>query len=140
MANNLAPPTYAQMYAKDTSSVLPIWHKWFNTVGTTQQTLVTTQTTVNNSLPAAMPAAIPTVASGTTIAVTTPVVFVSGTTTIQTITPPTGVGNSYQTTIIPTGAFVTGLLGNIALASTAVPNKALIMTYAPATSKWYPSY
>jgi hypothetical protein len=53
----------------------------------------------------------------------------------------TAVGNSGgQITLIPTGAWTTSTSGNIALASTAVVNKALIMTYDHNTAKWYPSY
>ena len=85
--------------------------------------------------------AAPTVASDTTIAPTTSIVFVSGTTTIETITPPAPIDTrGGSITIIPTGIFVTGVTGNIALASTSVVSKALIMTYDPTTTKWYPSY
>jgi len=86
-------------------------------------------------------AAAPTIASATTIAPTTAFAFVSGTTAIATITPPVQVSSSGgQITLIPTGVFTTTTGGNIALASTAVVNKALIMTYDSGTSKWYPSY
>ena len=85
--------------------------------------------------------AAPTVASATTIAPTTAVVLVSGTTTIETITAPAPIATLGGTiTIIPTGVFVTGVTGNIALASTSVVSKALHMTYDPTTTKWYPSY
>jgi len=85
--------------------------------------------------------AAPTVASGTTIAPSTYIVFVSGITTVQTITPPAPIATQGGAiTIIPTGVFVTGLTGNIALASTTIVNKALIMTYDVTTTKWYPSY
>lgn len=87
--------------------------------------------------------AAPTIASATTIAPVNPIVFVSGTTQIATITPPTGFtgGSGGQITIIPTGLFTTTITGgNIALASTAVVSRALIMTYDSATTKWYPSY
>jgi len=87
---------------------------------------------------------IPTVASGTTIAAptSTDIFFVSGTTAIATITIPTGWGSTGQgqITIIPTGLWTTTTGGNIAIASTAVVSKALIMTYSQTTSKWYPSY
>ena len=43
-----------------------------------------------------------------------------------------------QITIIPDVAFTTTTAGNIALASTAVVGKAMIMTYDG--TKWYPSY
>ena len=79
----------------------------------------------------------PTIASATTIAPTTSSFFVSGTTAIATITPPAGIN---VITIIPTGAFTTTTAGNIALASTAVVNKILIMLYDATTTKWYPSY
>jgi hypothetical protein len=83
---------------------------------------------------------IPTLASATTIAPSTNILFVSGTNTITTITKPFSSGNSGQITIIPTGIFTTNNTINIALASTAVVSKALIMTYCDITSKWYPSY
>ena len=86
-------------------------------------------------------AAAPTIASATTIAPTTQIVFVSGTTAIATITAPAPISTTGgQITIIPTGLFTTTTAGNIALASTAVVNKALIMTYDSTTAKWYPSY
>ena len=88
--------------------------------------------------------AAPTIASAATISPVNPIVFVSGTTPIVTINPPTGFSTSGgQITIIPTGLFTTtiaGGVGGIALASNAVVNKALIMTYDSVTTKWYPSY
>lgn len=86
-------------------------------------------------------ASAPTIASASTIAPTTQIAFVSGTTSIATITAPSFLsGKGGQITLIPTGLFVTLTSGNIALASTAVVNKALIMTYDSGTGKWYPSY
>ena len=86
-------------------------------------------------------AAAPTIASATTIAPTTQIVFISGTTAIATITAPNPISaGGGQITLIPTGAFTTTTAGNIALASTAVVSKALIMTYDTTTAKWYPSY
>ena len=86
-------------------------------------------------------AAAPTLASAGTITLTEAVSFVSGTTTVSTITVPssfsTGGG---QITLIPTGLWATNTAGNVALATTAVVSKALIMTYDSATGKWYPSY
>jgi hypothetical protein len=82
----------------------------------------------------------PTIASATTIAPTTKRVFISGTTAIATITPPPWLGAGGQIALIPTGIFTTTTAGNIALASTAVVSKALIMVYDPTTNKWYPSY
>ena len=86
-------------------------------------------------------AAAPTLASATTIAPTTQIAFVSGTTAIATITAPSPISlGGGQITLIPTGIFTTTTAGNIALASTAVVGKALIMTYDATTTKWYPSY
>lgn len=83
----------------------------------------------------------PTIASATTIAPTTSILFVSGVTPVVTITAPTPISlTGGQITIIPTGIFTTTIAGNIALASTAVVGKALIMTYNQGTLKWYPSY
>ena len=83
----------------------------------------------------------PTIASATTIAPTKSISFVSGTTAIATITAPVPLSTAGgQITLIPTGAFTTTTSGNIALASTAVVNKALIMTYDAGTAKFYPSY
>lgn len=86
-------------------------------------------------------ATAPTIASASTIAPTKSVTFVSGVTTINTITAPAGIAAAGgQITIIPTGLWSTGTSGNIALATTAVVNKALIMVYDAQTTKWYPSY
>lgn len=83
----------------------------------------------------------PTIASASTIAPTQYITFISGTTAINTITPPSSVSSGGGAIIfIPTGAFTTTTSGNIALASTAVPNKVLVMAYDSATAKWYPSY
>jgi len=83
----------------------------------------------------------PTVASATTIAPTKTITFISGTTAIATITAPSLIASTGgQITLIPTGIFTTTTAGNIALASTAVVSKALIMTYDATTTKWYPSY
>ena len=86
-------------------------------------------------------AAAPTVASATTIAPTKYISFVSGTAAIATITAPAPIASGGgQITLIPTGIFTTTTSGNIALASTAVVSRALIMTYDTTTGKWYPSY
>ena len=97
---------------------------------------------VSGSLDVALSASsAPTIASATTIAPTTRVAFISGTTPIVTITPPATLGSfGNQITLIPTGVFTTTAAGNIAIASTAVVSRALIMTYDATTTKWYPSY
>ena len=86
-------------------------------------------------------AAAPTIASATTIAPTQQIVFVSGTAAIATITPPAPIASGGgQITLIPTGAFTTTTAGNIAIVTTAVVGKALVMTYDTTAAKWYPSY
>ena len=84
--------------------------------------------------------ATPTIVSNTTISPTTSIVFVSGTNAIANIIPSSTFTMGGQLTVIPTGAFTTTTAGNIALASTAVPNKTLLLTYSGTTGKWYPSY
>ena len=84
---------------------------------------------------------VPTIASATTIAPTTSTVFVSGVTTVATITAPAPIATAGgHIRIIPTGIFLTNTAGNIALASTSIVNKTLTMTYDPTTAKFYPSY
>lgn len=78
------------------------------------------------------------IASANTITVTNAIHHVTGTTLIKTINLPQGFSGSI--TLIPDGAFTTDATGNIAIASTAVVGKALILTYDPATTKLYPSY
>jgi len=82
------------------------------------------------------------VASASSISPTTGAFHVSGTAAISTISAPSGCSGTVMCSLIlvPDGAFTTNTSGNIALASTAVVNKALTMTYDPGTSKWYPSY
>ena len=85
--------------------------------------------------------AAPTVASATTIAPVTQIVFISGTAAIARITPPTPISiGGGQITLIPTGAFTTTAANNIAITSTGVVGKALTMYYDATTTKWYPSY
>jgi hypothetical protein len=86
-------------------------------------------------------AAAPTVASAATIAPTKPIVFVSGTAAIDTITAPTPIASGGgRITLIPTGAFTWTTAGNIALSGTAVVSRALDLIYDVTTTKWYPSY
>jgi hypothetical protein len=67
----------------------------------------------------------------------------SSATTISTISAPSLPATGGCVTLIPDAA-MTGLTtstgGNIALGTTAVANKALILCYDPVQSKWYPSY
>lgn len=85
--------------------------------------------------------AAPTIASATTIAPTTQIAFVSGTTAVVNITAPAPISAGGGTIIlIPTGAFTWTAAGNIAVLGTAVVNRALSLTYDVTTTKWYPSY
>ena len=89
----------------------------------------------------AVSAAAPTIASATTIAPTTPIAFVSGTTAVVTITAPSPISaGGGAVVLIPTGAFTWTTAGNIAVAGTAVVSRTLTMTYDASTTKWYPSY
>ena len=85
--------------------------------------------------------AAPTIASATTIAPTALITFISGVVSIATITVPQALlRTGGQITLIPTGIFATTTAVNIALITTSVVSKALIMTYDATTTKWYPSY
>jgi hypothetical protein len=79
------------------------------------------------------------IASAATIAPTSVIHHVTGTTAVVNITVPY-TNFAGQVILIPDGAFTTTNAGNIAIASTAVVSKALIMTYDPVQAKWYPSY
>jgi hypothetical protein len=81
------------------------------------------------------------VASASTIAPIGHVTHVTGTTNVVTVTPPPFCPtNGCQITLIPDGLWSTTNAGNLAIASTGVVSKALILTYDAGTSKWYPSY
>lgn len=112
--------------------------------GATNITLTNNGPTLNGTTTAGIIATAQTagtIASAATIAPTNPITFVSGTTQITTITAPSGIATyGGHIIIIPTGLWTTGTSGNIALATTAVVSRALIMTYDAGTSKWYPSY
>jgi hypothetical protein len=96
---------------------------------------------LNIQRPIATTQVAPTIASASTIAPTSYITFISGTTTINTITPPSPLSiYGGQIVLIPTGLFLTGVAGNIAIATTSVVSKALIMVYDTTTAKWYPSY
>jgi hypothetical protein len=79
------------------------------------------------------------VVSASSITATGRVFHVTGAAAIATLNGPAGY-IAETLTLIPDGAFTTNASGNIAIASTAVVGKAMIMTYDPGTSKWYPSY
>ena len=77
------------------------------------------------------------VASATTITPTAMIFHVTGTTTIATLNVPYASWTG-QLFLIPDGLWSTTTGGNIALGSTAVVNKVLVMTYDG--TFWYPSY
>ena len=96
---------------------------------------------LNIQRPIATTQVAPTIGSAATIAPTTYITFISGTTTINTITAPSPLSTyGGQIVLIPTGLFLTSVTGNIAIATTSVISKALIMIYDTTTAKWYPSY
>ena len=85
---------------------------------------------------------LPTIASANTIAPLSAACYVSGTTTIKTITPTTTMTAQGSGVIIlnPTGLWITDTTGNIALATVAIINRPLTLLYSAAAAKWYPSY
>jgi hypothetical protein len=81
-----------------------------------------------------------TMAAATTIAPTGYLTFLSGTTQVKTITP--ALSGMHMLAFVFTNASpgVTLTTGNIAIATTTVQNKMLLMTYDPVSALWYPSY
>ncbi len=83
------------------------------------------------------------IASAATIAPTTGFVHITGTTAISNITPPTNctvTGYACTVKFLPDAVWTTATGGNIAVASTAVVNRPLTMTYDNTAALWYPSY
>ena len=78
------------------------------------------------------------IASAASIVVSHPVHHVTGTTQINTIQVPADFTGEVR--LIPDGLWTTGTSGNIALGTTAVVGKVLILHYDPANQKFYPSY
>lgn len=79
-----------------------------------------------------------TVASTTTIAPTTFLTIISGTTDIATITPPTTgtVMLAFVWSTSSPGSFLT--TGNISVGSTTmIQNRLVLMVFNPPTNKWY---
>lgn len=80
-------------------------------------------------------------ASAGTITPTNVIHHVTGVTTVSTIaTTNLNLQTGDTLTLIPDGLWSTNTAGNIALATTGVVNKALILTYDTVTGKFYPSY
>ena len=142
---NIVPPTgYAVQVgvcAYGHASLGSIYTKQTTPLAISALTLVGAVGVANGGTGFTTTATAPTIASASTIAPTKYISLVSGTTTINTITAPSALsGSGGQITLIPTGLWSTSISGNIALATTAVVNKALIMTYNSGTALWYPSY
>lgn len=81
-------------------------------------------------------------ASATTLNLSGPYLHVTGTSTINTITPVqacTTTGYDCTVTLIADGLWSTGTSGNIALAVFPSVGQTVNFTYDPAASKWYPS-
>lgn len=99
---------------------------------------VTTNTAIIVGLHAS-PAVAKTIASASTIAPLDPISFVSGTTSIDTITPPPHIsGTGGSITFIATGAWSVSNSGNIASPTfTAVANAAYTFSWDATTVKWY---
>lgn len=82
-----------------------------------------------------------TIAAATTIAPTTQITIVTGTTSVATITPPwPGFAGSLDLVFTDASPGATTTSGNIALATTVVTNKPVRMTYSPTLTKWVASY
>ena len=92
-------------------------------------------TVQNNQQP--MPA---TLASAATIAPVTFLTDVSGTVPITTITPPVTGQHMLAFRFTNAAPGVTGTTGNLAISTTTVTTKVLLMVYDPTSAKYYPSY
>ena len=109
--------------------------------GTLTTTGAITATSVTTSQFTALSGGTNTIASASAITPVKSINFISGTAAIDTIyTQPPITGANGTIILIPTGAFTWTTAGNIAIAGTAVVGRALHMTFANGTSKWYPSY
>lgn len=78
------------------------------------------------------------IASAATVIPAHRVHHITGTTAINTISVHAGFIGEVR--FIPDGAFTLGTSGNVAIASTAVVGRLMILQYDPVTSKFYPSY
>lgn len=87
--------------------------------------------------------ATPTIAAATNISPTSQISFVSGTTAIVNIVPPTSFVNGGFITLIPIGKFSITATGNVAVSISAEISKPIYLTYVIDSvrgNKWYPSY
>lgn len=79
------------------------------------------------------------VASGSSITANADLIRVTGSTSIATINPRFGGGNSGIVVLVPTDGTI-GLLttGNIAIAVTMAQSRATVLVYSKRADKWYP--
>jgi trimeric autotransporter adhesin len=112
----------------------------FNATAANQIYRINGRIVSGKNIPLNIKSSAPTIASATSISPDVAIVFVSGTAAIDAINVPSWMEGGAQITLIPLGVFTTTTSNNIALASTAVVNRVLIMTYDAVTTKWYPSY
>ena len=112
---------------------------WDGVNGTFLGTITTTSLTT--SAFTAMSGGVNTIASASGITPVKEITYISGTAAIDTInSQPPLTGANGTIILIPTGAFTWTTAGNIAVAGTAVVNRALHMTFVSGNAKWYPSY
>jgi hypothetical protein len=110
-------------------------------LGTLTTTGAITTTSLTTSAFKAMSGGVNTIASASGITPTKEITYISGTAAIDTInSQPPLTANNGTIILIPTGAFTWTTAGNIAIAGTAVVNRALHMTFVSGNAKWYPSY
>jgi hypothetical protein len=81
-----------------------------------------------------------TIASSAVIAPTTFLSFISGSVPLATITPPVSGAHLLAFVFTSASPGVTATTGNIAIATTTVLSKMLLMAWSPTTNKYYPSY
>jgi hypothetical protein len=80
-----------------------------------------------------------TIASAATVAPVAFMTYITGTAEIVNITLPYP-AFSGKIVLLPEGAFTWTAAGNIAVLGTATADRALVLFYNAATTKWYPSY
>ncbi len=79
-----------------------------------------------------------TIAAATTIAPTTFLTFISGTTAITTITPPVTGAHLLAFVFTTTTPGTVGTTGNISIGSTTIAqNRVVLLAYDPLTAKYY---
>ena len=75
-------------------------------------------------------------ASADKITAKSDILYVSGTTTINTIIPGLGTGVSQFLILVPVTGFTLGTAGNISVGIAAAQNRAVFMVWSKAAQKW----